>query len=84
MPILVGILHLVVHFTELTLPSIQSKLTLPIEINGQTEQIWNVWGLMSFMMGWAFVIIGLLNGTTYLTMARTDWPNYRQLFLFSI
>lgn len=62
-PIFIGALHTYVHFKDLILPSIQKNLQIKIEITGQSQPvpIWNSWGIMSFMMGISFIIIGILN-----------------------
>ncbi|MEM9846684.1 MAG: hypothetical protein AAF847_02250 [Bacteroidota bacterium] len=60
-PILIGALHTWVHFTELTKPEVQQALSNPIFLMGKAQPLWNTWGVMSFMMGISFIIIGLLN-----------------------
>ncbi len=61
MPILIGGLHTYVHFKELGTKEVQDKLNNVIPIMGKSKNIFNAWGLMSFMMGASFIIIGLLN-----------------------
>jgi len=60
-PILIGALHTLVHFTDLTTPTVKSLLNKSIPIMGANQSLWNTWGMMSFMMGISFVILGLLN-----------------------
>lgn len=61
MPILIGALHTYVHFTELLTPEVFEHLTPKVLINGKQTPLWNAWGLVSFMMGTSFILIGLLN-----------------------
>lgn len=61
MPILIGSLHTYVHFKELGTEEVQTKLDDVIPIMGKHKSIYKTWGLMSFMMGTSFIIIGLLN-----------------------
>lgn len=60
-PILIGGLHTFVHFTELVTPEIYNYLQKEVTITGTKQPIWNSWGIVSFMMGASFIIIGLLN-----------------------
>ena len=73
-PIFIGALHTYVHFTELTIPEVQETLSTTLSINGKPELYWNAWGLISFMMGWSFIIIGLLNITIFKLMKKEDYP----------
>lgn len=61
MPILIGALHTYVHFTELLTPEVFEHLKPTVLINGKQTPLWNAWGLVSFMMGASFILIGLLN-----------------------
>ncbi|MEL6673043.1 MAG: hypothetical protein AAFR61_12655 [Bacteroidota bacterium] len=65
MPILVGLLHLLTHFTQLNTAEVSAVLRASLQINGQTQSYWATWSVMSLMMGWAFVVIGLLNWPAY-------------------
>jgi len=60
-PILIGSLHLFAHFTDLSTPKVIEQLNQTIMVFDNPQIMWNTWGLMSFMMGVAFIIIGLLN-----------------------
>lgn len=72
-PILIGTLHTWVHFTELTKSEVQQALSNPILLMGAEQALWDTWGVMSFMMGTSFVIIGLLN----LAMRQQQsWKSY--------
>ena len=73
-PILIGLLHTITHFGQLTTSNIQKLLDDPIVINGQEQTLWNTWGIMSFMMGIAFIIIGLLNVSTFLRLLKEEFP----------
>ncbi len=61
MPIFIGLLHTYAHFTDLIKPEVQSHLQQEIMVTGQTQIMWNTWGVMSVMMGISFIVIGLLN-----------------------
>ncbi len=61
MPIFIGTLHSVTHFRELVTPEIHQYLQKGISVLGQDQPIWNTWGIVSFMMGVSFIVIGLLN-----------------------
>lgn len=73
-PILIGALHTFTHFNELTSDKVQHLLAESIPINGQEQTLWNTWGIMSFMMGLAFIVIGLLNFTTYRRLGKNEMP----------
>lgn len=60
-PILIGTLHIITHFTQLTNPEIYYFLQEEFIILGKPQSLWYTWGIVSFMMGAAFIIIGLLN-----------------------
>jgi len=61
MPIFVGLLHTYVHFTDLITPDVIDIMQSEVTIMGEKQKAWNSWGMMSFMMGMSFVVIGLLN-----------------------
>lgn len=63
-PIFIGILHTATHFSDLLTPEIQSHLQQEFVILGTPQPLWNTWGIVSFMMGASFVVIGLLNVAT--------------------
>jgi hypothetical protein len=65
-PIATGALHLFVHFKELVILKVEVMLQNEITIMGDQVLLSNTWGLMSFMMGAAFIVIGLLNLVTYI------------------
>lgn len=60
-PILIGTLHTFAHFVDLLTPEIQDYLQKEIIILGDPQTLWNTWGLVSFMMGASFIVIGILN-----------------------
>ena len=74
MPIFVGVLHGIVHFTQLNSREVQTALAANIEIMGESQSLWNTWGIMSFMMGMAFIVIGLLNISTFLNLNSWEVP----------
>lgn len=73
-PILIGALHTLTHFTQLVSKEVQGHLSPTILINGVEQTLWNTWGMMSFMMGVAFIIIGLLNLSIYRSLTREALP----------
>ena len=64
-PILIGGLHTLTHFQTLTSTAVQEKLSETFILFDKEESLYLTWGIMSFMMGVTFIIIGLLNGETY-------------------
>ncbi|MEM6318955.1 MAG: hypothetical protein AAF960_14880 [Bacteroidota bacterium] len=60
-PIVIGALHTGVHFKELINPEIRTYLQKEFLILGTAQPLWKTWGIVSFMMGASFIIIGLLN-----------------------
>lgn len=74
-PILVGALHTWTHFKDLTNANVEMKLTATIDIMGAEQSLWNTWGLMSFMMGVSFIIIGLLHLVIVQKQSREAHPS---------
>ncbi|MEO0732123.1 MAG: hypothetical protein AAFZ52_04775 [Bacteroidota bacterium] len=72
-PILIGLLHTWVHFTELTKMEVRVALSTPVFVMGAEQPLWSTWGVMSFMMGISFVIIGLLQ---LLLQQQRGWQHY--------
>lgn len=83
-PVLIGALHTFTHFNELTSSKVQQLLTTSISINGQEQTLWNTWGIMSFMMGIAFIIIGLLNYSIYKRLQKNELPPISTLSIMAI
>ena len=61
LPILIGGLHLFVHFQELVKPEVFKLLQKEVFILGKIQPLWNTWGITSFMMGASFIVIGIIN-----------------------
>jgi len=74
MPILIGGLHTATHFSQLLTPEIFDQLQKEIVLNGEVYTMWNTWGLMSFMMGISFIVIGIINLSIWLKLSTTDFP----------
>lgn len=74
-PILVGVLHTWTHFQDLTTAKIRLQLSSTIDIMGTEQSVWNTWGLMSFMMGTSFIIIGLLHLVIIQKRSRETLPS---------
>ena len=73
-PIFIGVLHTYVFFTDLTTTTVQETLSSTLTISGNLETYWNAWGVMGFMMGWAFIVIGLLNTVIFSLIKKEDHP----------
>lgn len=73
-PILIGALHTKVHFAELVIPKVQNDLSGHLTIMSDSIQYYNTWGLMSFMMGLSFIVIGLLNISIFTRLAKDSNP----------
>lgn len=73
-PILIGLLHLVVHLTQLVSPEIQDYLQKEFMYSGKIQPLWDAWGIASFMMGISFVVIGLLNISILRRLSINDYP----------
>ncbi|MEO1448320.1 MAG: hypothetical protein AAFV07_02265 [Bacteroidota bacterium] len=74
MPTLVGILHTQAHFQYLTTPEAEASLQVPIILFGATTKAFPVWGLMSFMMGYCFILISALNFLLYRKLPKSTAP----------
>lgn len=74
MAIFIGSLHTLVHFSDLLTPEIFNHLQKEIPVNGETQIMWNTWGVISFMMGVSFILIGILNLSIWLNLSKTDFP----------
>lgn len=72
MPIFIGVLHTATHFSNLVTPEINAYLQKEFVILGQAQSLWNTWGIVSFMMGASFIIIGLLNISMLRKLPKTD------------
>ena len=80
-PIFAGSIHTYAHFSELTIPEVQQLLNTQITISGQDQIVYVAWGFMSFMMGAAFIIIGLLNLVAFRKLDKEDWPPVSNLLV---
>lgn len=63
MPIFIGTVHTYVHFKDLMSPEIEQYLQKQFLIAGQEQSLWPTLGVVSFMMGISFIVIGLLNSS---------------------
>jgi len=73
-PVFIGALHIATHFSQLTTPEISGFLQQEFVILGESQSLWKTWGIVSFMMGASFVVIGLLNTSTFRKLSKTDCP----------
>ncbi len=61
MPILVGLIHTWAHFGFVMVPELEDFLQKKILVIEETQKLWNILGVVSFMMGASFITIGILN-----------------------
>lgn len=71
-PIFIGALHTMVHFSDLVRPEIKKFLQKEFVILGEAQSLWNTWGIVSFMMGASFIVIGLLNSSILSNKKATE------------
>jgi hypothetical protein len=71
MPIFIGIAHTVSHFMDLMTPEVNDFLQKEISILGEPQKLWNTLGVVSFMMGVSFIVIGILNISVILKTPKT-------------
>lgn len=74
MPIFIGALHTYAHFADLMTPEVKKFLQAPIMVTGQEQVMFNTWGVISFMMGAAFIVIGLLNFSILRSLPKQTPP----------
>ncbi len=73
-PILIGALHTFAHFTDLIKPEVKEMLSKEIIILGESQLVWNAWGVMSVMMGMSFITIGLINISVLNKLKQNEHP----------
>lgn len=73
-PIIIGVMHLYIHFSKLVSPKVEDYLQKGAVISSESPQLWEIWGMTSFMMGLCFIIVGLLNSFTYLKLPKSGFP----------
>lgn len=73
-PIVTGVLHTATHFAQLLSPEIYDYLQKEVVILGQSQALWKTWGMVSFMMGISFIVIGLLNTYIYRSIPKAAYP----------
>lgn len=73
-PMMIGLLHSYVHFDELTIEAVKDMMSFEVSVLNKPSVAWNSWGLMSFMMGGSFVVIGLLNLSAFLRLKVNAFP----------
>jgi hypothetical protein len=61
MPIFIGLLHTYVHFTDLVTSEVFDIMQSEVIVMEKEQPAWNSWGMMSFMMGMSFIVIGIIN-----------------------
>jgi len=72
--ILIGLLHLQVHYAELVSPELQKALGFDISLMGNNADVYKMWQGFSFMMGVCFIIIGLLNLVFIRGIGKENFP----------
>jgi len=73
-PILTALVHTYAHFKDLMTPTVKEFLSETLMVTGNEQSYFAVWGVVSFMMGGAFFVIGLLNLTIFQMMKKEDYP----------
>jgi len=82
MPIFIGLLHTATHFNELMTPEIQGHLQKEVDILGEKQPLLHTWGIVSFMMGASFVVIGVLNISMLKLLPKTAFlPTFSILIM---
>lgn len=82
--IFIGSLHLKVHYAELVSPELQEQLNIFIPLMGKAENVWKMWQGFSFMMGFCFIIIGLINLLVIKQLAKENYfpPSISIIMIF--
>jgi len=73
-PIIIGLMHLYVHFKSLLHPQIEAYLKNSNGMAQISEPLWETWGVVSFMMGWCSLVIGVLNSSIFMGCAKNQFP----------
>lgn len=73
-PIIIGLLHLFVHFNSLLDPTIETYLQGGNINKGISVPLWETWGVVSFMMGLCSIVIGFLNSSIYPKLKKMEFP----------
>ncbi len=85
MPIFIGALHTYVHFKDLLIPEIEQHLkSKEFVISWETQDLWASWGIISFMMGISFIIIGLLNLYIFSRLTKMEYPPIAPLLILGL
>ena len=80
-PVIIGAMHLYVHFIEMVSDRLKPYLTTEVTIAAQKQALWNTWGMTSFMMGICFIILGLLNTLVLSGISKNSSPSFFFLIL---
>lgn len=75
LPIIIGSMHLFVHFDELVSDQIRKHLLTEVTIVSKAQPLWNTWGMTSLMMGVSFIIIGVLNSIVFIGLPKKNHPS---------
>lgn len=73
-PLIIGAMHLYVHFHSLVHPNIEIYLKNGARVSSITEPLWETWGILSFMMGWGSMVIGVLNSSIFIGLSKLHFP----------
>jgi len=79
--VLIGLLHLQVHFSALTTEDLASALDHSFDLLGDETNAWPLWQGFSFMMGVLLIFIGLFNLITHKSLAKNECPPIPQILL---
>lgn len=53
---------------------------MDVNVFGESQTLFDTWGLMSFMMGMSFIVMGLINLSIYNKLPRGSKPPQLALF----
>lgn len=79
-PIFIGLIHTYVHLSQLLTPEIEAYLQKEFVYSGKSQALWPAWGVVGFMMGISFVVIGLLNASSLRKLTATEYPPLLSIF----
>ena len=77
--VLIGVLHLLVHFDELATPALAQSLNVDFPLKGQiggneTANAFDLWQGMSIMMGYTLLLFGLTHLVIGLKLSKEECP----------
>lgn len=73
-PLIIGAMHLYVHFSDVMTPEVKTYLDKEILILNNFKNLWDTLGVVSFMMGISYMAVGLLNSYLYMKLPKAHFP----------